>query len=284
MGTNAAAFQQAYFGADREPVRRAYGWAERRAERAADRVSYIWPDRAAHRDPVGRAFGYAYSEPDSATDAADKDAHPDAAADRAAAADAGSGACPDVHDLDDDDQDADARPDVRTAPAAAAPAARLARDAATDIFLRLLRGAHDGADHGDVESNGDGSPDARGDVRTDARDGSAVLRADDGHLCAVGRADGHGAALAFGSADRRADDGADAADSLDGGDDDIRARRRRGTPPPHPSPAHNSTHYISRAFMLAAGKTLAIFAAHTLQSARGAALGHMQAKRWTGQP
>ena len=160
----------------------------------------------------------------------------------------------------------------------------LARDALVDLFLRLLRGAHDGADHGDVESNGDGSPDARGDVRTDARHGGAVLRADDGHLCAIGRADGHGAALAFGSADGRADDGADAADSLNGGDDDIRARRRRGPPPPHPSPAHNSTHYISRAFMLAAGKTLAIFAAHTLQSARGAALGHMQAKRWTGQP
>ena len=215
MGTNAAAFQQAYFGADREPVRRAYGWAERRAERAADRVSYIWPDRAALRDPVGRAFGYAYSEPDSATDAADKDAHPDAAADRAAAADAGSGACPDVHDLDDDDQDADARPDVRAdsyAVAAAASAARDARGAATDLFLRLLRGAHDGADHGDVESNGDGSPDARGDVRTDARDGSAVIRADDGYVRTVGRADGHGGALGFRSADRRAD----AADSVDG--------------------------------------------------------------------
>ena len=173
-------------------------------------------DRAAATTaPLGRAFGYAYSEPDSATDAADKDAHPDAAADRAAAADAGSGACPDVHDLDDDDQDADARPDVRAdsyAVAAAASAARDARGAATDLFLRLLRGAHDGADHGDVESNGDGSPDARGDVRTDARHGGAVLRADDGHLCAIGRADGHGAALAFGSADRRAD----AADSLDG--------------------------------------------------------------------
>ena len=117
----------------------------------------------------------------------------------------------DVHDLDDDDQDADARPDVRAA--AAATAARdAARDAVVDLFLRLLRGAHDGADHGDVESNGDGSPDTRGDVRTDARHGGAVLRADDGHLCAIGRADGHGAALAFGSADRRAD----AADSLDG--------------------------------------------------------------------
>jgi len=245
--------------ADREPVRRAYGWAdpradgraqrradastERRADRAADRVSYIWPDRAALRDPVGRAFGYAYSEPDSATDAADKDESPDAAADRAAAADAGSGACPDVHNLDDDDQDADARPDVRAdSYAAAAAAARGARGAATVLFLRLLRDAHDGADHGDdYEPNGDGSPDARGDVRTDARHGGAVLRADDGHLCAIGRADGHGAALAFGSADGRADDGADAADSLDGGDDDIRARRRRGTPPPHPSPAHNST-------------------------------------------
>ena len=34
------------------------------------------------------------------------------------------------------------------------------------------------------------------------------------------------------STDRRADDGADAADSLDGGDDDIRARRRRRTSPP----------------------------------------------------
>ena len=188
-------------------------------------------DRAAHRDPVGRAFGYAYSEPDSATDAADKDAHPDAAADRAAAADAGSGACPDVHDLDDDDQDADARPDVRAAAAATTTSRDAARDAVVDLFLRLLRGAHDGADHGDVESNGDGSPDARGNVRTDTRDGGTVLRADDGHLCAIGRADGHGAALAFGSADRRALD------------DDIRAQRRRGTPPPHPSPAHNSTHY-----------------------------------------
>ena len=229
-------------------------------------------DRAAHRDPVGRAFGYAYSEPDSATDAADKDAHPDAAADRAAAADAGSGACPDVHNLDDDDQDADARPDVRAA--AAATAARdAARDAVVDLFLRLLRGAHDGADHGDdYEPNGDGSPDARGDVRTDARHGGAVLRADDGHLCAIGRADGHGAALAFGSADGRADDGADAADSLDGGDDDIRARRRRGTPPPHPSPAHNSTHYNSRAFVLAAGKTLASSLAE--QSARGSPRTH----------
>ena len=50
----------------------------------------------------------------------------------------------------------------------------------------------------------------------------AVLRADDGHL------------RAFRSADRRALD------------DDIRAWRRRGTPPPpplDPSPAHNSTHY-----------------------------------------
>ena len=71
-------------------------------------------------------------------------------------------------------------------------------------------------------SNGDVSPDARGDVRTVARDGGAVLRADDGHL------------RAFRSADRRALD------------DDIRAWRRRGTPPPpplDPSPAHNSTHY-----------------------------------------
>ena len=80
----------------------------------------------------------------------------------------------------------------------------LAAVALADLFLRLLRGAHDGADYGDVESNGDGSPDARGDVRTVARDGGAVLRADDGHLCAIGRADGHGAALAFGSADGRA--------------------------------------------------------------------------------
>ena len=145
-----------------------------------------------------------------------------------------------LHDLDDDDQDADARPDVRAAAAAAAAAARnAARDAVVDLFLRLLRGAHDGADHGDVEPNGDGSPDARGDVRTDARHGGAVLRADDGHICAIGRADGHGGALAFGSADRRALD------------DDIRARRRRGTPPPHPSPAHNSTHDNSRAFVLA---------------------------------
>jgi len=86
------------------------------------------------------------------------------------------------------------------------------------------------------ELNGDGSPDARGDVRPHACDEGAVLRADDGHLCAIGRADGHGGALAFGSADGRADEGADAADSLDGRDDDIRARRRRGTPPPHPSP------------------------------------------------
>ena len=180
-------------------------------------------DWTAHRDPVSRAFGYAYSEPDSATDAADKDAHPDAAADRAAAADAGSGACPDVHNLDDDDQDADARPDVR-ADSYAAAAARDARNAATDLFLRLLRGAHDGADHGDVESNGDGSPDARGDVRTDARHGGAVLRADDGHLCAIGRADGHGAALAFGSADRRALD------------DDIRATASRNPSSPRITP------------------------------------------------
>ena len=145
---------------------------------------------------VGRSFGYAYSEPDSATDAADKDAHPDAAADRAAAADAGSGACPDVHNLDDDDQDADARPDVR-ADSSAAGAARGARDAVDDLFLRLLRGAHNGADHGDVESNGDGSSDARGNVRTDTRDGGAVLRADDGYVRTVGRADGHGGALGF---------------------------------------------------------------------------------------
>ena len=92
-----------------------------------------------------------------------------------------------------------------------------------DLFLRLLRDAHDGAEYGDdYESNGDGSPDARGDVRTDARDGGAVLRADDGYV------------RAFRSADRRALD------------DDIRAWRRRGTPPPpplDPSPAHNSTHY-----------------------------------------
>ena len=53
-------------------------------------------------------------------------------------------------------------------------------------------------------SNGDVSPDARGDVRTDARDGSAVLRADDGYVRTVGRADGHGGAFGFRSADRRA--------------------------------------------------------------------------------
>jgi len=133
-----------------------------------------------------------------------------------------------------------------------------------------------------LESNGDGSSDARGNVRTDTRDGGAVLRADDGHLRAVGRADGHGGALAFGSAVGRADDGADAADSLDGGDDDIRARRRRGTPPPHPSPAHNSTHYITpRAFVLAAGKTLASAPLQRAE-AQGTALGHMQAKALDG--
>ena len=168
-------------------------------------------------------------------------------------------ACPDVHDhdFDDDDQDADARPDVRaessayaSAYAAAAGAAAAARDAVADLprrklgavaladlFLRLLRGAHDGADYGDVESNCDGSPDARGDVHTDARDGGAVLRADDGHLRAIGRA-GHGGALGFRSADRRADDGADAADSLDGGDDDI---RRDGARNPIPFSSSSSS-------------------------------------------
>ena len=69
-----------------------------------------------------------------------------------------------------------------------------------------------------------------------------------------------------------ADDGADAADSLDGRDDDIRARRRRGTSPPHPSPAHNSTHYNTRAFVLAASKTLASSLAE--QSARGSPRTH----------
>ena len=125
------------------------------------------------------------------------------------------------------------------------PRRKLGAVALADLFLRLLRGAHDGADYGDVESNGDGSPDARGDVRTVARDGGAVLRADDGHL------------RAFRSADRRALD------------DDIRAWRRRGTPPPpplDPSPAHNSTHYKSGA-SLAACKALAIAAEQlTLQS------------------
>ncbi len=85
------------------------------------------------------------------------------------------------------------------------PRRKLGAVALADLFLRLLRGAHDGADYGDdYEPNGDGSPDARGDLRTDARDGGAVLRADDGYVRTVGRADGHGGAFGFRSADRRA--------------------------------------------------------------------------------
>ena len=119
-----------------------------------------------------------------------------------------------------------------------------------------------GADYGDVESNDDGSPDARGDVRTDARDGGAVLRADDGYVRTVGRADGHGGAIGFRSADGRA---------LDGRRRHPRATASRNPipfllllliPPPRITPL---TIYKSGAFVLAACKALAIFAAHFVQ-------------------
>jgi len=62
---------------------------------------------------------------------------------------------------------------------------------ADGVLLRLHRRADDGADDADDDTHGVERPDARGDLRPDAHDRSAVVRADDGHVRAVGRADGH---------------------------------------------------------------------------------------------
>ena len=100
---------RAYFGADREPVPRAYAATDYPSDADADDAQDLLLQLHG-----GGAHGGSHHG-----DAADKDAQPDAAADRATATNAGPGgrtaavARADVgahvhdHDLDDDDQDDD---------------------------------------------------------------------------------------------------------------------------------------------------------------------------------